>query len=123
MKPLALCYAFIVMMVVFCLTGCRSDKAKLDAVCSNLKEVAKMTDNCHKMAASLQPAHEEFNAIVDRLRDAPEESERAQYVGTVSVCLKTIMEIQTGACGTDPEVRAILELPPDTTARQTAQAK
>ena len=67
--------------------------------------------------------HVRYPAAEHRLRDAPEESERAQYVGTVSVCLKTIMEIQTGVCGTDPEVRAILELPPDTTARQTAQAK
>ena len=103
---------FCIFAVMTCnLYGCSSDRQKTDAICRELQTVSLMTDDCHKMSDALAPLYKKYLTMVDRISPILDEEERAKYVDSVSVCLYSVMEIQTGACGSDPEVRKIFDSP------------
>lgn len=100
-------YAIIIMILFLAaFTGCSSDKEKIDDVCTKLKEVSQMTDDCNAMAKKLEPLTQKFETLLANLnRNVPDEKERALYIDAVSQCLGAYTEISTGSCGQDDAVK------------------
>ena len=88
------------------LSGCSSDKDKMDDICSKLKTASLMTDDCSAMAKKIAPLTEKFESLLKHLdQNVPNETERALYIDSVSQCLSAYTEISTGSCGQDEAVK------------------
>ena len=97
----------ILLLAIVC--GCQDNRKQLDGICNDLVNVSKMTDDCHKMAEHLAPVTERFKTIMDKLdKDVPDVSEQQAYFDSASLCLRTYLEISTGTCKDDPEVKSHL---------------
>lgn len=87
--------------------ACSNTREELDKLCVKSKTVAEKTDDCHQMAISLSPLYTKFNVLVEQLNQEPNSDVRKTYVDSVSRCLRSFLEIQTGTCGSDPEIQSI----------------
>ena len=98
-----------VIPLLFIVCGCQDDRKRIDEICTDLTRVSKMTDDCQKMAKNLATVTERFKKMMARLENnVPDASEQTKYFDSMSVCLNAYLEISTGTCKDDPEVKANL---------------
>ncbi len=95
-------------LVLSSLSACASEQEKLDAICNDLQTISAMTDDCSKMASSLKPATAKFSEHLKQLNENVPDSERLKLIDSVSKCNRAYLEIQTGSCADDSEVKSAL---------------
>ena len=96
----------LISFILMPLTGCSSNKEKLDDVCSKLNAASLMTNDCSAMAQKMAPLTKKFMTILSESNQKiPDEKERALYIDAVSQCLSAYTEISTGPCGQDEAVK------------------
>ncbi|MBQ9396368.1 MAG: hypothetical protein IJU23_12770 [Proteobacteria bacterium] len=99
----------ILMILLVCLAGCNSDRAKLEKICSDVEAVSLMTNDCSEMGAKLEPVTTNFMATVNRIAtEVPDVETRKSYVDVTSRCLRGYMKIELGTCGDNEMVKAAL---------------
>ena len=99
---------WLILVMSVLLFGCSSRLEKMEAVCRDAMDASQMTEDCSKMAAFLKPVSEKYQMMISDVRDNVAESERNEFVNAVSKCNRAFLEIQTGTCANDPEVKAVL---------------
>ena len=99
----------LLMILLVSLWGCNSDREQLEKICSEVESVASMTNDCSAMGARLEPVTTNFITTVNRIaKEEPDVNTRRSYVEVASRCLRGYMEIETGTCGDNEEVKAAL---------------